>query len=102
MHADDDEGWEMGKPDEIDIDVQLQDWLFALEGSEGVADYARADSSLAREQKCWHSTFRCLRVIALGRKAKPGDVIVLKPSSNNSSSPVQEITVSRVWNVHER
>ncbi|CAM6117474.1 unnamed protein product [Calypogeia fissa] len=92
VDAVDDQGWEMGKPDEIDVDLQLQDWLFALEGSEGVADCARADSTVSREQKCWHSTFRCLRVIASGRKTKSEDLVVFKIPSI-SASPVQEITV---------
>lgn len=93
MDAVDDDGWEMGKPDEIDVDLQLHDWLFALEGSEGVADCGRGDSAVSREQKCWHSTFRCLRVIVTGRKNISDDHSVLKQPA--SPSPVQEITVRR-------
>ncbi|EPS59717.1 hypothetical protein M569_15088, partial [Genlisea aurea] len=53
----------LGVPDDVDVSVELKDWLFALEGAQEVFDslYAR-DSS--REERSWHATFRSLKVKA--------------------------------------
>jgi hypothetical protein len=49
-------------PDDIDVSIKLQNWLFALEGTE-VGDYfSHGCDHISREEKCWHSTFRSLHV----------------------------------------
>ncbi|KAL3677521.1 hypothetical protein R1sor_027469 [Riccia sorocarpa] len=90
----DNKGWEMGRPHDIDLDLQLQDWLFALEGAEGVAEdpHYIGDAFITREQKCWHTTFRCLRISASGRKQVSVDLLGLN-GAPGERSPVQNITM---------
>ncbi|BBN03845.1 hypothetical protein MPTK1_3g00020 [Marchantia polymorpha subsp. ruderalis] len=90
----DNKGWEMGRPHDIDLDLQLQDWLFALEGAEGVAEgpSCTEDSVLTREQKCWHTTFRLLKISASGRKLDSEDS-PLPTEGSSLRSPVQNIKV---------
>ena len=52
-------------PDDLDVSVELRNWLFALEGTEEVGDCftpTRGGDRISREEKCWHSTFRNLHV----------------------------------------
>lgn len=51
-------------PDDLDVSVELRNWLFALEGTEEVGDCLspRGGDHMSREEKCWHSTFRNLHV----------------------------------------
>lgn len=86
----------MGRPHDIDLDLQLQDWLFALEGAEGVAEgpSCTEDSVLTREQKCWHTTFRLLKISASGRKLDSEDS-PLPTEGSSLRSPVQNIKVSK-------
>ncbi|XP_024515428.1 uncharacterized protein LOC112340731 [Selaginella moellendorffii] len=68
--SNDDHSWELKRPDNVEIDIQLIDWLFALQGVENIAD----------EDACWHSTFKCLRA--------KGD-----HSTSTEERPPQRITV---------
>lgn len=56
----------LGLPDDVDVCVELKDWLFALEGAEEMAErrwfYNQED--VGREERCWHTTFQCVRVKA--------------------------------------
>ncbi|KAL2636205.1 hypothetical protein R1flu_007684 [Riccia fluitans] len=90
----DNKGWEMGRPHQIDLDLQLQDWLFALEGAEGVAEdpHYIGDTFITREQKCWHTTFRCLRISASGRNEVSHDLLGLN-GAPGERSPLQNITM---------
>ncbi|CAN6240991.1 unnamed protein product [Urochloa humidicola] len=56
--------FDLGVPDDLDVSVELRNWLFALEGTE-VGDCftpTRGGDRISREEKCWHSTFRNLHV----------------------------------------
>ncbi|KFK39389.1 hypothetical protein AALP_AA3G238800 [Arabis alpina] len=56
----------LGRPDDIDVSVEFRDWLFALEGREGVAERWSSNDNdyVGREERCWHTNFRTFRVIA--------------------------------------
>lgn len=56
--------FDLGVPDDLDVSVQLRNWLFALEGTEEVGDWSspRGGYHISREEKCWHTTFRNLHV----------------------------------------
>lgn len=91
--VDDSEQWELGSPDEIEINLQLQDWMFALEGleaeSEGGAKVSNATSFL--RDCCWHSAFECLHVIA---KADHNDTNAVTSQGTSTKHPVRRIIVA--------
>lgn len=86
--------WDVGLPDDIELEIQLLDWLFALEGADGVAEpegvSIKQDLQGSREDRCWHSTFRCLSLKAKGTK-EAGDLAFSKHGTK--SSPVQSLIV---------
>ncbi|XP_012070729.1 uncharacterized protein LOC105632878 isoform X2 [Jatropha curcas] len=53
-------------PDDVDVCIELKDWLFALEGAQEMAErwwfYNHED--VGREEWCWHTTFQSLVVKA--------------------------------------
>ena len=72
------EGREMGfshlkKPDDVDVVIELKDWLFALEGSQEMAEgwWFSSNEDVGREERCWHTTFHSLQVKA---KSTPKNV----------------------------
>lgn len=56
--------FDLGVPDDLDVSIELRNWLFALEGTEEIGDCfsPRGGDRISREEKCWHSTFRNLHV----------------------------------------
>ncbi|KAL8172404.1 hypothetical protein V2J09_024208 [Rumex salicifolius] len=55
----------LGHPDDVDVCIDLKDWLFALEGAEEMSNaWLDKHESTIREERCWHSTFRNLRIKA--------------------------------------
>lgn len=73
---------ELGIPDDLDVSIELRNWLFALEGSDELS-YGlspRFSDIIRREEKCWHTTFRTLHV-----SGKSSD----KSNSANPSSTKQ-------------
>jgi hypothetical protein len=56
--------FDLGVPDDLDVSIELRNWLFALEGTEEVGDWSspRSGDHISREDKCWHTTFRNLHV----------------------------------------
>ncbi|XP_078432966.1 amino-terminal region of chorein isoform X2 [Wolffia australiana] len=81
---------ELGKPDDIDIALEMNDWLFALQGlREGGRDpltylYEGAE----RPERCWHGTFQSFKVSA---KSTSNDAKNLR---RINKYPVQSLTVS--------
>lgn len=56
---------EFGRPGDVDISLELKDWLFALEGAEDVAEgWSYYSTDVSREERCWHTTFQSLQVKA--------------------------------------
>ncbi|XP_022753173.1 uncharacterized protein LOC111301632 isoform X2 [Durio zibethinus] len=89
----DDSFLHLGMPDDVDISIELQDWLFALEGVQEMAERRWFEKEvLGREQRCWHTTFRSLQVKA---KSSPKDVPNGKGISHGIRGyPVELVTVS--------
>ncbi|KAL6538410.1 hypothetical protein OROGR_012398 [Orobanche gracilis] len=79
----------LGAPDDVDISIELKDWLFALEGAQEMA--GRYSDEPKRKEKSWHSTFRSVHVKA---KSSPKHVVVgnTKPSGKQKY-PIDLITV---------
>ncbi|KAI4322825.1 hypothetical protein L6164_022482 [Bauhinia variegata] len=61
------------QPDDVDVTIELRDWLFALEGAQEMAErwWFSSREDIGREERCWHTTFSGLRVNA---KSKPKNV----------------------------
>ncbi|KAF2285833.1 hypothetical protein GH714_008303 [Hevea brasiliensis] len=53
-------------PDDVDVCIELKDWLFALEGAQEMAERWRFSDHehVGREVSCWHTTFQSLLVKA--------------------------------------
>ena len=85
----------LGTPDDIDVSIELRDWLFALEGREGVAERWESieDEDIGREERCWHTNFRSFRVVA---KSTPKLVDPNETETKNGARkfPVDSIIVS--------
>ncbi|XP_015898172.2 uncharacterized protein LOC107431706 [Ziziphus jujuba] len=84
-------GLHLGKPDDVDVSVELKNWLFALEGEHEMAErwwfYNHED--VGREERCWHISFRNLQV-----KAKSSPTHLLNGSSNKIQKyPVELVTL---------
>ncbi|VFR01283.1 unnamed protein product [Cuscuta campestris] len=66
---------QFGTPDDLDVSIELKDWLFALEGAEESAERWRLhnhqDSS--REERSWHASFQSIRVKAKGSPKQMGN-----------------------------
>jgi hypothetical protein len=92
--APDIKAWEVGIPDDIELELQLLDWLFVLEGAGCVAETASTPLTKnhfgSREDRCWHSTFRCLSVKVQGTKESRS----LLEMHGSTPSPVQSVIVS--------
>lgn len=56
--------FDLGVPDDLDVSIELRNWLFALEGTEEVGDCfsPRGSDRISREENCWHTTFKNLHV----------------------------------------
>lgn len=61
------------QPDDVDVTIELRDWLFALEDAQEMADrrWSSSQETVSREERCWHATFCGLRVNA---KSSPKNV----------------------------
>lgn len=75
--------WDEKLPEEVDVDVALYDWLFALEGVGGTAGRAGGEGAYSH---CWHSRFEKLQLGA-DSSSKSGE-------GGRKSAPLQEVMVS--------
>lgn len=83
----------LGTPDDVDISIELKDWLFALEGTQEMAD--RLDfhdpEVPQREERSWHMTFQNIHVKA---KSTPKHAAIGKAKrSGKQKYPIELITV---------
>ena len=76
---------ELGIPDELDVNIQLRDWIFALE-----ADVEATENALTRREKCWHSAFHCLSISAEGNR----EDVNQQKDNLGPKHPVQKVIVS--------
>ncbi|KAJ0869759.1 putative UHRF1-binding protein [Helianthus annuus] len=83
---------QLGPPDDVDVSLELRDWLFALEGAE-VAEKWRFDNSedSYRQERCWHTTFDSFQVKA--NSSKKHSVNSKKISPGALKYPVESVTV---------
>ncbi|KAF5948784.1 hypothetical protein HYC85_014741 [Camellia sinensis] len=83
----------LGTPDDVDLSVELKDWLFALEGAQNNEEECllQNHNDLGREERCWHTTFQSLLVKA---KSSPKHAVNGKEKSFRPQKyPVELITV---------
>ncbi|KAJ7981617.1 UHRF1-binding protein 1-like [Quillaja saponaria] len=82
----------LGKPDDVDVDIELKDRLFALEGAQEMQErwWFSNHGDVGREKRCWHTTFQCLHVNA---KSSSKNVLDGKGKSHAQRYPVELVTV---------
>ncbi|XP_057414931.1 uncharacterized protein LOC130709560 isoform X2 [Lotus japonicus] len=81
------------KPDDVDVTIELRGWLFALEGSQDMAQrwWFSSLEDEDREERSWHTSFSGLRVNA---KSNPENVSDGKAQLRRiQQSPVELVTV---------
>lgn len=63
------------KPDDVDVTIELRDWLFALEGAQDMAErwWFSSHENEGREERCWHTSFHGLQVNAKNRPKNVSD-----------------------------
>jgi len=85
---------ELGMPDDVDVNVELNNWLFALEGShEMEAERLTLNGiDISREERCWHTTFHSL--FARARSSDTHNLDNQGKLSTPRKYPVEFITVS--------
>ncbi|KAL4619212.1 hypothetical protein ACB092_06G063600 [Castanea dentata] len=84
---------QLGKSDDIDVSIELKDWLFALEGEQEMAErwWFHNHEDVGREERCWHTTFQSLQVKA---KSSPKHELNGKGKSQEMQKyPVELVTV---------
>ncbi|XP_052726420.1 uncharacterized protein LOC108334067 [Vigna angularis] len=64
---------QLKKPDDVDVTIELRDWLFALEDTQETAErwWFSSHEDEEREERSWHASFHGLRVNA---KSSPPNV----------------------------
>ncbi|TYK04731.1 UHRF1-binding protein 1-like protein [Cucumis melo var. makuwa] len=64
---------QLGKPDDVDVSIELKNWLFALEGAQEMAErwWFYNPNNAGREERCWHTSFQSFRVKAQSRRKDP-------------------------------
>ena len=82
----------LGKPDDVDVSIELKNWLFALEGAQEMAEswWFSDHEHVGREERCWHTTFQSLRVQA---KSSPKNLMNGSKSYGMKKYPVELVTV---------
>jgi hypothetical protein len=83
------------KPDNVDVSIELRDWLFALEGAQDIAKrwWFSSQEDIGREQRCWHTTFHSLLVNA---KSSPKKVPGGKAQSHRIQFPLELVSVKPI------
>ncbi|CAH2080631.1 unnamed protein product [Thlaspi arvense] len=84
----------LGTPDDVNISIEFQDWLFALEGAKDDAErqWLEIHRDLGREERCWHATFQSLLVKA---KSCASPVVNCQEKTKEQLKyPVELVTVS--------
>ncbi|XP_023536640.1 uncharacterized protein LOC111797765 [Cucurbita pepo subsp. pepo] len=64
---------QLGKPDDVDVSIELKNWLFALEGEQEMSErwWFYNSNNAGREERCWHTSFQSFRVKAHSRPKEP-------------------------------
>ncbi|KAJ6807107.1 uncharacterized protein M6B38_173470 [Iris pallida] len=83
---------DLGMPDDVDIAIELKNWLFALEGTQEMQERWTTciGDDVSREERCWHTTFRSLLVKA---KSSPHNLTSKEKLNTRKKFPVELITV---------
>lgn len=76
----------------MDVSVELRNWLFALEGAQETVESSWSDNceNAYREERCWHSCFKSLKIKGKNDLKNPLDCSV---KSKVHKYPVELITV---------
>lgn len=89
---------EFGRPDDVDLSIELKDWLFALEGAEDMAeDWSYNGTDVSREERCWHTTFQSLQMKA---KSPPKSIVNNTRNICRVQYPVELLIVSISFEFH--
>ncbi|WOL12184.1 hypothetical protein Cni_G20949 [Canna indica] len=83
---------EVRMPDDIDVCITFNNWLFALEGTQDIGGWLpHADENISRVERCWHTTFQSLQVKA--KSNSESDYRNKKRLDMKPKFPVELITV---------
>ncbi|KAG9159588.1 hypothetical protein Leryth_013568 [Lithospermum erythrorhizon] len=87
----------LGTPDDLDVSIELNDWLFALEGEQEVVQnwWFGKPEDAEREERSWHTTFRsvCVKTKGGPNNLQYGGEV---KSHQSKKYPVDMITVGVV------
>jgi len=84
----------LGAPDDVNVSVDLRNWLFALEGAQEMSGNLWSDNhaDADREDKSWHTSFKSLKINA---KNSPKNLLSGCVKSHSAQkSTLELITVS--------
>ncbi|XP_051133580.1 uncharacterized protein LOC127253177 isoform X2 [Andrographis paniculata] len=79
----------VGPPDDVDMSIELKDWLFALEDAQNMPGSFLDSEECHREERSWHTTFRSIHVKA---KSSPK----LATADNNQTSEKQKHSIDLI------
>ncbi|XP_004294340.1 PREDICTED: uncharacterized protein LOC101295784 isoform X1 [Fragaria vesca subsp. vesca] len=80
-------------PDDVDVSVELKNWLFALEGAHEIAVFRSSydQEGVRREERSWHTTFHNLH---LKGKSSPKQMMDgIRKSYRTPKFPIELVTV---------
>ncbi|PQQ16205.1 uncharacterized protein Pyn_17041 [Prunus yedoensis var. nudiflora] len=82
----------LGKPEDVEVSIELKNWLLALEGEQEMAErWWFNQEDVGREERCWHTTFHNLHVKA---KSSPKHMLNGNGKSYRTEKyPVELVTV---------
>ncbi|KAM5585755.1 hypothetical protein ABKV19_004923 [Rosa sericea] len=83
----------LGKPDDVNVSIELKNWLFALEGAREMAVFRSSynQEGVSREERSWHTTFHNLH---LKGKSSPKQMMNgIRKSYRTPKYPLELVTV---------
>lgn len=88
---------ELGMPDDINVSIELKNWLFALEGTEEIREGWRHcnGEDFSREDRCWHTTFQNLQMKA--KSARTNSSYGAGKLQKTGNHPLELIMVRKFW-----
>lgn len=88
---------ELGMPDDINVSIELKNWLFALEGTEEIREGWRHcnGEDFSREDRCWHTTFQNLQMKA--KNARTNSSYGAGKLQKTANHPFELIMVRTFW-----
>ncbi|KAK4795015.1 hypothetical protein SAY86_013009 [Trapa natans] len=83
------------KPHNVDVSVELKDWLFALEGPNEMVDTWQdcGHTDVSREERSWHVTFQSLHMAAKSKTDHRNGMNYKEKSNGVSKYPLESVII---------